>query len=277
MPGVRPVLRRLRVTLESGAEELGELFSDLGAVALAREGGAVTGEFEAGRPGALEDRVEAFLHLVDPEGTARLETAVEGGPWLEGWRALFHGADVGRFRVRPPWAPLPAEGVPVIVDPRGAFGSGLHPSTQLALRLLDAEVGARGGQSMLDVGAGSGVLAVAAARCGLKVCALELEPSARAACSRTAAANGVELEIRDVAPAAVGRRFELVIANLPGPILRKLAGQLRAAIAPGGTLIVSGARVEELPGVLQALGGEAPELCTHDAGWAAAVLRQGWR
>jgi ribosomal protein L11 methylase PrmA len=275
MPGLPPELRRLRVTLTSGAEDLSELFSDLGAVALAREGEVVTGEFEAGRPGALEDRVEAFLHLVDPAGTARLETALAGGPWLEGWRALFLGADAGRFRIRPPWAPLPADGVPVIVDPRGAFGSGLHPSTRLALRLLDAEVEARSGQSMLDVGAGSGVLSVAAARCGLKVCALELEASARAACARTAAANGVGLEIRDAALAAIGRRFELVIANLPGPVLRKLAGQLRAAVAPKGTLIVSGAHVEELPGVLQALGGEAPETSTEEAGWAAAVLRQG--
>jgi ribosomal protein L11 methyltransferase len=260
--------RRVRVTVDTGAEELRELFADLGALELIREGNQVTGGFEDAKPEGLEDRVEQFLHLIDREGTARLETARDGGPWALGWRAIFQGLDVGRFRIRPPWMPLPADGVPVIVDPRGAFGSGLHPSTRLALELL-GESALRGGQ-MLDVGAGSGILAVAAARLGFAVCALELEASARAACARTAAANGVVLEVLDATPAKLGRKFELVVANMPGATLLELAAELHAAVKPDGTLIVSGTRSEALPEMTRLLGAAARELRSADGEWAAA-------
>jgi ribosomal protein L11 methyltransferase len=265
--------RRVRVTVDTGAEELRELFADLDAIELIREGTRVTGGFEDLQPEGLEDRVEQFLHLIDREGTARLETARDDGPWAFGWRAIFQGVDVGRFRIRPPWMPLPADGVPVIVDPRGAFGSGLHPSTRLALKLLDE--GALRGGTMLDVGAGSGILAVAAARIGFDACALELEPAARAACARTAAANGVAVPVFDSSPATLGRKFDLVVANIPSATLLKLAAELYAAVKPDGALIVSGTRSEALPEVTRLLGAAARELRSADGEWAAASW--SWR
>jgi ribosomal protein L11 methylase PrmA len=256
--------RRVRVTVAEGADDLGELFADLGALETKREGDTVTTSFDDEQPEGLEDRIEQFLHLIDREGTAALQTARGDGPWLAGWRAIYRGLDIKRFRIRPPWMAAPEDGLPIVVDPRGAFGSGLHPSTRLALTLLDA---ARG-KTMLDVGAGSGILSVAAARLGFEsVCAVELEPSGRAACARTARENGVMVKVLEAIPAD---QFDLVVANIPGATLRKLAASLRAAVAPGGRLIVSGTRSEELPELLRALRGETRELRSPDGSWAAA-------
>ena len=128
----------------------------------------------------------------------------------------------------------PEDGLPIVVDPRGAFGSGLHPSTRLALTLLDT---ARG-KTLLDAGAGSGILSVAGARLGFEIiCAVELEPCARECCARTARENGVMVNVLKAIPA---ERFDLVVANMPAATLLKLAARLRAAVAPGGRLIVSG-------------------------------------
>jgi ribosomal protein L11 methyltransferase len=256
--------RRVRVTVAEYADGLRELFADLGALETKREGDIVTASFDDEQPEGLEDRVEQFLHLIDREGAAELQTARGDGPWLSGWRAIYQGLDVARFRIRPPWMSAPEDGLPIVVDPRGAFGSGLHPSTRLALTLLDT---ARG-KTMLDVGAGSGILSVAGARLGFEIiCAVELEPSARASCARTAHANGVSVNVLDAMPA---ERFDLVVANMPTATLRKLAANLRAAVAPGGRLIVSGTRSEQLPELLRALGGETRELRSHDGSWAAA-------
>lgn len=268
-------VRRVRIDLPEAAADLGEFFKDLGALSVTLAPGGAEAEFAGREPAGLEDRVESFLHLVDrPGGRARLWTALGEGPWIEGWRGAFFGADVARFRVRPPWSRPPLDGVSVVVDPRGAFGSGLHPSTQLALALLDQLFDGRQGQSFLDVGAGSGVLAVAAARCGLLPVATELEPAAREACRRTAARNGVQIELHDASPAALGRTFDVVAANIPAGALVQLAAELRAAVGPGGALVLSGARREQMPEVLAAFDAHDQQpLRSPDGEWAAVLLR----
>jgi ribosomal protein L11 methyltransferase len=244
-------MRRLRVSgVQRGAEDLAELLRDLGGHVLLvpaaarlptpipptpfpRVGkGEIEASFDDHDPQGLEDRVEMFLHLIDPTGAAILQSAKDDGPWLPGWRAIYFGTDVGRFRIRPPW--LPERGA-ILLDPRGAFGSGQHPSTQLALKLLDQIVDRFAGKTMLDVGAGSGILSVAAARCGLKVSAIELEPEARKACLRTAALNEVQLELID----SLEGRYDLIAANLPGSTLLELLPALRK-LAP--VVIASGSR-----------------------------------
>jgi ribosomal protein L11 methylase PrmA len=263
-------LRRVRVAPASGADDLAELFKDLGGE-VSREHDAVVGAFPDELPEGLEDRVEQFLHLIDRDDTAQLSTARDGGPWLPGWQGVFEGGDVGRFRVRPPWAEAAAGGVTIVVDPRGAFGSGLHPSTKLALRLLDDCLDG-GRRTLLDVGAGSGVLAVAAARAGLTASAVELEPRARAACARTANANGVAVEVLEVIPQ---RRFDVVMANLPAPALLALADRLRRTVAPGGALIASGMRTQEAPPILARLGAVHRELRSPCGEWVASAFGSG--
>src|SRR5438067_4851283 len=152
---------RLRAAQDVRLGDLDGLFEAAGALEIAHGKGELVARFAGDEPRYLEDRVEAWLHLVDRKGQATLETASGEGPWLPGWQAIYFGADVAGFRIRPPWA-RPGE---IVIDPRGGFGTGLHPTTEVALLLLRNE---RGGTA-LDVGSGSGVLSIAAARRGARV------------------------------------------------------------------------------------------------------------
>jgi ribosomal protein L11 methyltransferase len=228
-------MRHLCVTVEDGAEDLAELLRDLEgqpSALPAPEPTALQAAFDDREPEGLEDRIEVFLQLIDPQARAQLWTARDGGPWLEGWRAVYSGVDVGRFQIRPPWL---AERNAILIDPRGAFGSGSHPSTRLALKLLDEVIDGYQGKRMLDVGAGSGILAIAAAKHGLISSFIELEPAAREACRRTAALNGVPLRELE----RLEGEFDLICANLPAETLYKLLPQLKTMAK---TLICSGSR-----------------------------------
>ena len=151
-----------------------------------------------------------------------------------------------RTVIRPPWcdyAPAPGD-VVIDLDPGAAFGNGLHPSTQLCLVALEECVSS--GMRALDVGTGSGVLAIAAARLGAaSVDALDVEPVAVATARENVARNGLLDRVR-VALGTVERtdefagRYDLVVANIVAPVLIRLAPALVAALAPGGRLLASG-------------------------------------
>jgi ribosomal protein L11 methyltransferase len=111
--------------------------------------------------------------------------------WEDGWRAFHHGVRVGRLWVGPPWEERPADSVAVVIDPGRAFGTGAHATTRLCLELLQ-EVEPT---SLLDVGCGSGVLSVAAAKLGFRpVHAVDLDEVALETTRANAAANGVAVE-----------------------------------------------------------------------------------
>ncbi|HLY94613.1 MAG TPA: 50S ribosomal protein L11 methyltransferase, partial [Gaiellaceae bacterium] len=132
--------------------------------------------------------------------------------WEDEWRAFHHGVAVGRLWVGPPWEQPPAGLVPVVVDPGRAFGTGAHPTTRLCLELLQ-EV-APG--SLLDVGCGSGVLSIAAARLGFApVTAIDVDDAAVEATLANAQVNGVELVARRAdALADELPQAEVVVANV---------------------------------------------------------------
>ena len=118
--------------------------------------------------------------------------------WAERWRSFHRPLVIGdRLTVRPPWEPPGDTALDVVIDPGQAFGTGSHATTRLCLELmLDLEPAVRG--SFVDVGCGSGVLAIVAARLGFApVTALDYDPAATAATRENAARNGVELEVRD--------------------------------------------------------------------------------
>jgi ribosomal protein L11 methyltransferase len=112
--------------------------------------------------------------------------------WEDGWRAFHHGVRVGRLWVGPPWETPPANAIAVVIDPGRAFGTGAHATTRLCLELLQ-EVQPT---SLLDVGCGSGVLSVAAAKLGFEpVGAVDLDEVALETTTANAAANGVSVEV----------------------------------------------------------------------------------
>jgi hypothetical protein len=261
---------RIRIRLiEPRAGDLAQLLEVSGAeVAIAPDGRGLEAVFPGGGPADLPDRVEGWLQLVDPGGGASLES--DGGAgWQEGWRGVYRGALVGeRFAVRPPWAPPVPGRLEVVIDPRGAFGSGLHPTTRAPLRLMERWLTPA---ETLDVGAGSGVLSIAAARLGCAVTAVELDPRGRAACARNAAANGVAVAVEERPLEALERRFPQIVANLPGPVLFRLADAILAAAAPGARLVLSGYRLRDRAGVPARFPGTV-RAEVEEADYGAAVV-----
>jgi ribosomal protein L11 methyltransferase len=152
---------------------------------------------------------------------------VEPG-WEERWRAFHRGARIGPLWVGPPWESPPPGSLPVTIDPGRAFGTGAHPSTRLCLELL---TGLRPA-SLLDVGCGSGVLAIAAARLGFApVVAVDAAAEAVAATCANAAANGVRVDVHRLDALADGLPpAELVVANIALDVVEALASHLDAPL-----------------------------------------------
>jgi ribosomal protein L11 methyltransferase len=180
--------------------------------------------------------------------------------WEERWKAFHHGALVAGLWVGPPWEQPPAGATAVVIDPGRAFGTGAHPTTRLCLELL-AELG-RG--SLLDVGSGSGVLGIAAAKLGYRpVTAIDVDPQAVEATRANAAANDAAVEAR-VADAAVAALpdTDLAVANITLDAVERLGPRLRSRRA-----VTSGYLVSEQPALA---GFRIVERRERD-GWAADV------
>ena len=158
---------------------------------------------------------------------------------LDAWRdhATVHRA--GPFLVRPPWLPSQSGTTDLVLDPRHSFGSGSHPSTQLALELLAAHVSP--GEHVLDVGTGSGVLAIGAALIGAHVHAIDTDPGAAAAVDANAEANGVASRINYAETDArfAAGSFDLAVCNMTID-LHELVGPALAANTVAARLIVAG-------------------------------------
>lgn len=145
------------------------------------------------------DRLELAAY-VDPAGEERLRHALGAtsstpvaDDWHERWRSFHRGLRVGGLWIGPPWEQPPLRTIAILVDPGRAFGTGAHPTTRLCLQLLSAvEPG-----SFLDLGCGSGVLAIAAVKLGFEpVVALDNDEAAIQATCMNASANGVLVDVR---------------------------------------------------------------------------------
>jgi ribosomal protein L11 methyltransferase len=163
--------------------------------------------------------------------------------WGEGWKKDFRPIDVGRVRVRPSWIdePTPAGKVEVVLDPGMAFGTGSHGTTSLCLAALSDVLAERPGASVLDVGTGSGLLAIAARKLGAgRVAANDNDPVAVDVARENAARNGATVELTALPVERIPGTFDVVVANILANVLVELAPALCAKVAPGGVLLLSG-------------------------------------
>jgi ribosomal protein L11 methyltransferase len=161
--------------------------------------------------------------------------------WLEAWKAQFVPLRIGSFLVRPTWSEArPVDGATLLVlDPGMAFGTGLHPTTQQCLEALSTIRLER--RSVLDVGTGSGILAIAAAKRGASpVVGVDTDPLAVEAARENADRNGVAIPVGKGSAADVPGRFDVVVANLVSPVLQQIVTDLVARMAPKGLLITAG-------------------------------------
>jgi ribosomal protein L11 methyltransferase len=221
------------------------------------------------------DALAALLEL-DPPRPGRLEFVV-GDAWRDAWRAHFKPTRIGRrLVVRPSWEPYEAQPDDVVltIDPGRAFGTGTHETTRLVLTEIDARV--RGGETVLDVGAGTGILAVAALLFGAKsaVC-IDNDADTVGVVVETAERNGVagRLDAGTTPVEALADSFDLVLANIEARVLIPLAGVIAPRVAPGGTLVLSGILVGQEDDVIAAYSGLRCEARPTIGEWAAIVLR----
>lgn len=207
--------------------------------------------------------------------------------WLEEWKKGFVPFEFSKpFWVVPAWLTPPAELINrpqhiIFVEPGMAFGTGTHETTRLAAGILLEEIGRKPARSLLDVGTGTGILALVAARMGVeKVVGIDNDPEARRAGRENLARNtvGDRVTIVETQLAEMKEQFELVVANIIDGVLLILAGDLRRVLRPGGRLILSGVltdREDEFYAKFQAATGLVLLNRRRDGEWSAAILGEG--
>jgi ribosomal protein L11 methyltransferase len=219
---------------------------------------------DPGAAATVESTERALWHLqafgLRPVGPLRVR-AVDDADWTDAWKEHYVAQRIGRVVIVPSWAdePLRPGEVAITLDPGMAFGTGLHPTTRGCLALLQ-EIGPMPA-SVLDVGCGSGILALAALRLGAsRAVGLDTDPLAVAAARANAERNGLadRLEVAEGTLASEpAERHPLVLANLVAAVLIDMAPRLAAHVAPGGALMASGIiepRAAEVTDALVAAG-----------------------
>jgi len=211
-------------------------------------------------------------------------TVIDEADWAEAWKANYQPVRVGRrLLVKPAWleATVAPEDVLIELDPGMAFGTGTHPSTQLCLMAAEDLVGPQ--QRVLDLGCGSGILAIAAARLGAReVLALDVDPVAVRVARENARANGVGARVT-VRQGSLedalreGRRFDLVLVNILAKVIVEMCHHgLAETVQPGGTLVAAGIiedQADEVAGALEKAG--LPVEARRPSGdWVALVARR---
>jgi len=254
---------------------------------------AMLGDF---RPTAIEERegawIVCFLTADDRDraalallavtagaGVAVVPTEIDDRDWAARNQAALGPVRVGSLIIAPPWqvsSLQPSSQVTVIqIRPSMGFGTGHHATTQLCLLALQTMIVS--GRSVLDLGTGSGVLAIAAALLGAStVTAVDHDPDAIASARENIALNGVAGRVRlEQADFRLASRLrgDLVMANLTGGMLVRDAAEVARSVVPGGHLVLSGFTTGEEPKVLDAFVPPAVLVTERaDEGWSAVVL-----
>jgi ribosomal protein L11 methyltransferase len=282
--------RWLVLTVHAAEPEARALAADeliaAGGSSVVEEGDAVTTYLPA--PADPERVVAGLRERLDgqlpPAAEARVEWHwQENEDWARTWKRGLQPRQVtARVVVKPTWTEWePCDGEVVIdVDPQMAFGTGEHATTRGCLRLLDATL--RPGDRVLDVGSGSAILSIVAARLGAgEVVAVEFDPDANLNARENLEQNGVADRVRVVEAMADPKlvadlgRFDLLLANILSGVIRPLLPAFRAALTEGGRLIVSGilqSEHEEVVRDARAAGFRLEREDREDEWWSALLL-----
>ncbi|MEX2292993.1 MAG: 50S ribosomal protein L11 methyltransferase [Acidimicrobiales bacterium] len=231
-----------------------------------------------------DGRVRLTADVIDPgvldelpPGAVVTILELDGADYLDRWRAFATPARAGRnVVIQPAWIPV-AETVPtdlvVLIDPGRTFGSGSHPTTRLVIAAIEEHL--REGDRVLDVGAGSGVLAVVACLLGASTAlAIDIDPQAVEVTEANALSNGVEDRVTVLTTPLADLRgaFEMVVANIGAAVVCDLADALLARLASGGVLILAGILDSQADQVVYDFGAVGEWTRCSEDGWTALVL-----
>jgi ribosomal protein L11 methyltransferase len=265
-------------SVDSRRASLMQAFFDVGAMGVHEDGDALVTHFP---PGTDIATVEAHLRSVDPA----VELDVSDVPpvdWSEAWKGALDAHTLGTLTVTPPWlADQYDPARTIVIDPGMAFGTGEHGTTRGVIRLLDGVL--RAGDTVADLGAGSAVLAIAAAKLGAaRVFAIELDPEAIPNAEENVARNGVadcvhvfEGDAAALLPLVAPVR--VVLANIISSVLEGLLPLVADALTADGEVILSGILRDErahMLTVLEAGGWRVTAEDEEDIWWSVAITRR---
>ena len=204
---------------------------------------------------------------------------VEQEDWQNGWRKYYHPMDVGqRLAVVPSWQDYETSRVKLILDPGLAFGTGGHETTNLCLEVLDERV--KGGERVLDIGIGSGILAIAALKLGAALAeGVDIDPVAVRTAGENAALNGVAdkltVLVGDLSDKASGK-YDIITANIVANAIMSLAPAVPGLMADDAVFIASGiidSRKDEVIAALEAAGLAVLEV-KEKRGWECIICKK---
>ena len=207
-------------------------------------------------------------------------SGVEQEDWETGWKAYYHAMTLGkRLAIVPSWEEFDTDRVVIRLDPGMAFGTGTHETTALCLETLDELIVP--GDRVLDIGTGSGILAIAALKLGASSAqGIDIDPMCVRTATENAQLNGVddklEVLIGDLSDKATGT-YQMITANIVANAILSLAPHVPALMAPGGWFVASGiidTRRDEVIAGLEQAGLKVVEV-KEKRGWVALVCKNG--
>lgn len=204
---------------------------------------------------------------------------VQQEDWQNAWKAYYHATDIGRrLAIVPSWETYDTDRTVITMDPGLAFGTGTHETTSLCLETLDRLV--RGGERVLDIGTGSGILAIAALKLGARAAeGVDIDPMCVRTAGENAARNGVAdrftVLVGDLSDKASGQ-YDIITANIVASAILSLAPHVPPLLAPGGWFMASGIIDERKQEVLDGLraAGLNPVEVYEKRGWVCILCRQ---
>lgn len=206
-------------------------------------------------------------------------TGVMQEDWESSWKQYYHAIDIGkRLAIVPSWETYDTERVQIILDPGMAFGTGTHETTNLCLRVLDELV--QGGERVLDIGTGSGILAIAALKLGANSAeGVDIDPMCVRTAGENAQRNGVQNDftvlIGDLSDKASGT-YDIICANIVAGAIKMLTPAVPPLMAPNALYIASGIIDERKDEVLQVFAqcNLQPVQVFEENGWVAIVAKK---
>jgi len=217
--------------------------------------------------GVLEELKQALSRLGAGGMASHIGvSALPDRDWDALWSMSLEPIRIGRFRIRQSWNPADPslEGVDLIIDPKRAFGTGYHATTQLILEWLEDHIS--GGEHVLDFGTGTGILAMAALRLGAaRAVGIDDDPVAIECAGENAAVNnfGPEIDLRTGSLENLDKeKFDIIVANLDRNTVLRLYDRLKDHLVPGGRICLSGLLIEDFADIavmLATAGGRIVE------------------